>query len=90
MKIFFTTRFRRSYKRLVSKSDKLRVLVKKHITIFGKDPKENSLKNHALKGKFKGYSSFSIGYDLRVIYRKEKSTYIFFDIGTHKNVYGSD
>lgn len=90
MKIFFTARFRRSYKRLVLRSEKLRELVKERILIFQKNSKENLLKDHALKGKLKGYRAFSIGYDLRIIYCKEKSACIFFDIGAHKDVYGSD
>lgn len=87
MKIFFTPRFRRSYKRLVSKSEKLRSLVNERMAMFEKNPKDPFLKDHALKGKLIGYRAFSLAFDLRALYRKEKDTYIFFDIGTHKEVY---
>lgn len=87
MKILYTTRFRRSYKRLVSKSEKLRMLVYERMLLFEKDPQHSSLKNHILKGKLEGYRAITIGYDLRAIYREEKDTFIFFDIGTHDEVY---
>lgn len=87
MKILFTPRFRRSYKRLVSKSEKLRNLVNERMAMFEKNPANPLLKDHALQGKLKGYRAFSIAFDLRALYRKEKDTSIFFDIGTHKEVY---
>jgi addiction module RelE/StbE family toxin len=87
MKIFFTPRFRRSYKRLVSKNEKLRNLVAERMAIFEKNPQSPPLKNHPLQGKLTGYRAFSLAFDLRALYRKEKDTYIFFDIGTHREVY---
>lgn len=87
MKIFLTSRFRRSYKRLVSKSEKLRSLVNERMAIFEKNPAHPLLKDHPLQGKLKGYRAFSIAFDLRALYRKEKDTCIFFDIGTHKEIY---
>ena len=87
MKIFLTTRFRRSYKRLVSKNAILKNIVEEKLLMFEKNPQDITLDDHALKGKFTGYRAFSIGYDLRVIYRREKKICVFFDIGTHKQVY---
>lgn len=87
MKILFTTRFRRSYKRLVARSEKLCMLVAERMMFFEKNPKNPILKDHSLQGKFNAYRAFSIGYDLRIIYRKERAVTIFFDIGTHDQVY---
>ena len=87
MKIFFTTRFRRSYKRLVSRSEELRKIVAERVRLFSENPDTHLLKDHILKGKLQGYRAFSIGYDLRILYRKEKDVYVFFDIGTHDKIY---
>lgn len=87
MKIFLTPRFRRSYKRLVSKSEKLKNLAVERMAMFEENPRNPLLRDHALKGKLTGYRAFSLAFDLRALYRKEKDMYIFFDIGTHKEVY---
>lgn len=87
MKILFTTRFQRSHKRLVSRSAELKKVVSERMQFFSKDPATPLLKDHALRGKLEGYRAFSIGYDLRALYRKEKDAFIFFDIGTHDQIY---
>lgn len=50
---------------------------------------EESLRDHALKGKMKGLRAFSAGCDLRVIYREGGGfiTIILLDLGTHNQVY---
>ncbi len=88
MKILFTTRFRRSYKRLVSKNEQVKAVVDERLKLFSDDPRHSILKDHMLKESLAGYRAISIGYDLRALYRKEKETYVFFDIGTHGEVYG--
>lgn len=87
MNIVFTTRFRRSYKRLVSKNEEIQKIVNEKILLFEKESRNPSLKDHILQGKLAGYRAFSVGYDLRVIYRKFGKDLIFFDIGTHDKVY---
>ncbi len=87
MKIIYTTRFRRSYKRLAAKNDQLKKIIKERLLIFEQNAQIQSLKNHALHGKMKGYWAFSAGYDLRIIYRKEKNNCVLFDIGTHDDIY---
>lgn len=87
MKIVYTTRFQRSHKRLIAKNDQLKNTLREHVLLFEQNPKAQSLKNHALQGKMKEYLAFSAGYDLRIIYRKEKNNYILFDIGTHGDIY---
>jgi addiction module RelE/StbE family toxin len=56
---------------------------------FKNDRTEESLHDHALKGKMKGLRAFSAGFDLRVIYREEGGfiTIILLDVGTHNQVY---
>jgi len=87
MKIVFTTRFRRSYERLVAKNEKIEAVFAEHMSLFSKKSMDSSLKDHALHGKLKGYRTFSLGYDLRALYRKTRPAYIFFDIGTYDDIY---
>lgn len=87
MKIIFTTRFRRSYKRLVLKNAVIKKLVDERCVLFSADSKNILLKDHSLGGKLASYRAFSIGYDLRVMYRQEHNECIFFDIGTHDDLY---
>lgn len=87
MKIIVTTRFRRSFSRLVAKNELLKQTFHEHMMLFSKEPGHPSLRDHALQGKLVGYRAFSVGYDLRALYRKTKTECIFFDIGTHDDVY---
>ncbi len=61
------------------------------IKLFGQNPHETQLNNHALKRKYKGYRSINITSDWRAIYEEiteedEKIAY-FLEIGTHKELY---
>lgn len=87
MNIVYTPYFRRSYKKLVIKSEELKKKFKERMMLFEKNPQDPILKNHALSGKLKGYRAISIGYDLRAIFRHDDDTVIFFDIGTHDAIY---
>lgn len=87
MKIVFTTRFNRSYKRLIAKNEKLKETVNEKILLFEQNTNHEILKDHPLKGKLYGYRAFSIGYDLRLIYKKIGAVYVFYDIGTHDDIY---
>lgn len=55
--------------------------------LFKNDKSLAELYNHKLGGKMSGLSAFSLGYDLRVIYKETKSVIILVDIGTHPQVY---
>ncbi|EKD93384.1 MAG: hypothetical protein ACD_28C00158G0001 [uncultured bacterium] len=88
IKVVFTPHFRKSYKKLVKNSEKLKSVIHEKLKLFERNPLDPSLKNHNLKGKLKGYRAIVIGYDLRAIFRCEDEIVIFFDIGTHDEVYG--
>ena len=59
------------------------------LALFEMSRQNPALRDHALKGKMKGYRSFSAGWDLRVIYREEGGfiTIILIDVGSHNQVY---
>jgi len=60
------------------------------LELFANEPFAPLLKTHKLTGKLKDLWSFSVDYDLRVIFYftddKPKKA-VFVDIGTHKEVY---
>ncbi len=61
----------------------------KAVIIFVENPFHHSLKTHKLSGKLKNFWSFSVEYNLRVLfYFEENNTKaIFIDFGTHDEVY---
>ncbi len=66
-----------------SRKDKEKIL--KEINIFWQDPFSSSLKTHKLTGKLKNYWSFSISFNLRIMFQFIKQeTVAFIDIGSHE------
>jgi len=60
------------------------------LEIFINDPFEAKLKTHKLSGKLKDLWSFSIEYDLRVVFyftNDKPKRAVFVDIGSHNEVY---
>jgi len=60
------------------------------LKIFVTDPFHQLLKTHKLSGKLKGLWSFSVEYDVRVIFYFTKDNpkkAVFVDIGTLREVY---
>jgi len=86
MKLIYTTRFLRAYKKLTLAQKEM---ADEAIRIFKKDPIAATLKNHALRGRLKGIRSIKAGYDLRLLYTEERGhTIVFFiEVGTHDQVY---
>jgi len=82
MKIYYSSKFAKEYKRL---SRKIKLTAEKREIIFRKDPFNPSLKTHKLIGKLKEYYSFSVDYQYRIIFEfAGKSTIWFHSIGTHE------
>ncbi len=58
------------------------------IELFTQNPFHSSLKTHKLSGDLEGYWSFSIEYNVRVIfYFSSDIKVVFADIGSHDEVY---
>ncbi len=54
------------------------------IAVFKRNPQHTSLKAHKLKGKLKGYWSFSVNYKYRIVYEHEsKNAVALVKIGDH-------
>lgn len=87
MKIILHRNFIKRFKKL-RKGEQSRFRSRRDL--FLQNPFHPILDNHPLQGKFVGYRSFSIGGDLSVVYRHEKSDLVVFSIiGTHHELYGS-
>lgn len=85
MKIYYSSKFVREYRRLPTK---IKTVAEKREKIFRLDPFDPRLKTHRLTGKLKGYYSFSIDYHYRIIFElAEKDIVWFHSVGTHA-IYG--
>ncbi len=88
IKISYSKRFTRLLKKRISSSKSFEETFFQKIEIFSHYPFHPSLKTHKLSGNLDGYWSFSIEYNLRVIfYFNEDNNAVFADIGTHDEVY---
>ncbi len=84
MKIFYTKKFEREYKKL-NKDIKLKIESRE--SIFRKNPFDSTLKTHKLSGELEGFWSFSVDFKNRIIFEFIKEEIIFFhSIGSH-NIY---
>ena len=86
--IQLTSSFKRAFKKKIkpntSRTEKFWQVVEK----FQTDPYHPQLKTHKLSGKLKDLLSFSVEYDLRVIfYFSDEENAVFVDIGNHDEVY---
>lgn len=82
MKIIYSSKFAREYKKL---PNNIKDAAEEHEALFRKDPFDPKLKTHKLKGKLSGFLSFSIGYKYRIIFEfaKDKNTVYFHSVGDH-------
>lgn len=88
VEISFSSSFKRAFKRRIARNGEREEKFRSKLEAFKDDPFETGLRTHKLSGKLKDYWSFSIEYDLRVIfYFAEEEKVVFIDIGTHKEVY---
>jgi len=85
MKIYYSNKFAKEYKRLPKK---VKAAAEKREKIFRTNPFDPGLKTHRLSGKLKEYHSFSIDYHYRIIFEfVGKNTVWFHLVGTHE-IYG--
>jgi proteic killer suppression protein len=88
IKISFSSSFKRAFRKNIQKQPALQAKFWNKVEIFKKNPFDECLRTHKLSGKLKELWSFSIEYDVRVIfYFVEQDKAIFIDIGSHDDVY---
>lgn len=81
MKIFYSPKFGRQYKKLPIN---VRLLAEKREHIFRKNPFHPTLKTHKLQGKLEEFWAFSIDYKYRIIFEfRQDKTVHFHSVGDH-------
>jgi len=81
MKIIYSPKFRREYKKL---SLEAKLLAEEREQTFRKNPFDSSLKTHKLGGRLKNFWAFSIDYKYRIIFEfAENNTVYFHSVGDH-------
>lgn len=79
--VFYSSSFKKSVKKYVSHQKK----IESAITLFMANPFEPSLKTHKLAGKLDRYWSFSIDYQMRILFEFiDEETVGFINMGTHE------
>ncbi len=87
MKFSFEPELFKKIKELNSKNPKLVKKIQKQLNFFSDNHKHPSLKTHKLKGSLSERWSISIEGNIRLIYYLNGNNAVFFDIGTHDEVY---
>jgi mRNA-degrading endonuclease YafQ of YafQ-DinJ toxin-antitoxin module len=88
IEIVWGPRFKRAYKKKLKQYPEIKQQLSIALNLFAKNPYHPLLKTHKLGGPLKGNSAFSIGYDLRVVFKFLDKDEVFLEtIGTHKEVY---
>jgi len=84
--IDFTKSFTKQFKVLRTKQKER---LYERLELFKKNPHDKALRDHALKGKYKGFRSIDIERDLRALYYVKGDVLVIFAfIGSHSQLYG--
>ena len=86
--ISFASSFKRAYKRKIGNDPQRKARFLSKLAAFQNDPFDPQLRTHKLSGRLSHLWSFSVEYDLRIIfYFASKDKTVLVDIGTHDEVY---
>jgi mRNA-degrading endonuclease YafQ of YafQ-DinJ toxin-antitoxin module len=89
MEVSFSDSFKKAYRKRV-KATNAEALFWQKLDLFISDPFESKLKTHRLSGKLKDLWSFSLDYNVRVVFyftKDKPKKAVLIDIGTHDEVY---
>ena len=89
MKVAFSDSFKKSFRKRIKSTD-MESEFWIRLEYFMENPFSDNLKTHKLSGKLKGAWSFSIAYDLRIVFyftKDKPKRAVFVDIGKHDEVY---
>lgn len=88
IEVAFSSAFKRSLAHAIKRNASRRKRFETALALFIEHPFAESLKTHKLSGRMKGHWSFTVEYDLRVIFRfVEPNKALFETIGSHDEVY---
>ncbi|AFZ50275.1 type II toxin-antitoxin system RelE/ParE family toxin [Dactylococcopsis salina] len=92
MKIGWTPKSLRSFKRLIRKNPHLIPLLEKTLKQLSENPFHPTLRTHKLKGELEEIWSCSINYQYRILFEfvrntQEEDAILLLNLGTHDEVY---
>jgi len=88
IEVAFSTPFQRAFRKRIKGQKALEDLFWERVEAFTSDPYDERLRTHKLSGKLKDLWSFSVTYDIRVIFHfADEQRAVFVDIGRHDEVY---
>ena len=93
MKIAWTPKSLRSFKRLVRKNPQLRIAIAKALRQLENDCYHSSLRTHKLTGNLADVWSCSIDYQYRILFefikdsKTEENVILLLNLGSHDEVY---
>ena len=93
MKIGWTPKSLRSFKRLIRKNPNLRLLIERTLQQLAEDPFHSTLCTHKLKGDLFNVWSCSIDYNYRILFEfvenpeDEEEAILLLNLGSHDEVY---
>ena len=88
MRVSFSSNFKKAYKKRIRFDADKQIKILESISLFMEDPYHAKLRTHKLTGQLKELWSFSVEYDLRIIfYFVNDNEVILEDIGNHNEVY---
>lgn len=85
--IDFDKKFIKHYKLRIQSRPKLSKQYDSRYRLFCGGERGRPLDDHALSGNKLGLRAFSVGGDIRVVYKEAVETYVFLDVGSHNQVY---
>lgn len=80
-------KFEKNFQSRISPNLKLKKQFQSRLKLFTEGIRDYPLDDHSLVGTKKDLRAFSIGGDLRVVYRETEDHYEFLDVGSHSQVY---
>lgn len=89
MKIAFSSRFEKKVAKRAKRDNSLYDEIGEVVDLFDRCQKlPQHYRDHALRGEYRGFREFHLRFNLLVIYYDiEKDTLLFYDLGTHKELF---
>lgn len=85
--VAFSSSFKRVFKKRIKAKSKLEAKFWDRVEVFTQNPYDEKLRTHKLSGKLKELWSFSVEYDVRVVFYFVSDSKAIFNIGKHDEVY---
>ncbi len=86
-RIKFSKTFAKSFHKRIASNSHLSKKFAQRVKLFETSPHHPLLRNHALAGTKVGKRAFSVTGDVRVVYGEDEDFIIFYDVGSHNQVY---